>query len=89
MGSTIGRMIGRWVGRWQKPTVKTWSEYIAMPPVVTHTMAYATLVGHSDVQSAVRAILYLLFLTSALHWHYCFSYDFGGLLKCPSDKQTS
>ena len=53
-----------------------------------HTMTCATLVGHSDVQSAVGAILGPHHLISTLHWCHCSSHIFGGLTKCPLEKQT-
>ena len=54
-----------------------------------YIMAYATLVGHRDVQSAVGAILGPYHLISTLHWCHYSSCDFGGLAKCLPEKQTS
>ena len=42
-------------------------------PTGAHTMAYSTLVGHRDIQSAVGAILDTHHLISALHWQHCSS----------------
>ena len=54
-----------------------------MSPIDAHTMAYATLLGYKDVQSAVETILDPYYLISALHWCHCYSRDSGGLAKCP------
>ena len=58
-----------------------------MVPIGTYTMAHATLVDHTDIQSAAEAILGFNHLISTLHWCHCFIDDFGGLKnKCPPKK---
>ena len=62
---------------------------IATMPIGAHTMAHATSVGDIDIQSVVGTTLGPHHLISALHWCHCSSHDFGGLEKCPPEKQTS
>ena len=47
-------------------------------------MAYATLVGHRDVQSVILGPYHLI---SALHWYHCYSHDWS--VKFPPEKHIS
>ena len=53
----------------------------ATMPIGFQTMAYATLVGHRDVQLAAGAILGTHHLISALHWCHHSNQDFRRLAK--------
>ena len=50
-----------------------------MMPIADQILAYVTLVGHRDVQSAVVAIMGPYHLNSTLHWCHCSSCNFEGL----------
>ena len=62
---------------------------VMLPKTPTQWPMPHYIVGHRDVQSAVRAILSPHHIISVLHWCYFSSHDFGGLAKCPLEKQTS
>ena len=73
-----------WGGRWQKLLVRTSLEHLR-----PHTMAHATLIGHTDIQSAVGIVLGPHHQIGNLLWCHCSNRYFGGLEKCPPGKQTS
>ena len=58
-------------------------------PISAHTMAHATFLGHRDIQLTVEAILGPHHLISILHWYHCSNHGFGGLAKCPLERQIS
>ena len=60
-----------------------------MTPIGVHTTAHATLLGHSDIQSAVAAILGPYHPIGAPHWCHHSSRDFGGQAKYPPEKKTT
>ena len=71
---------------WEVAKTTSWGILgAAMMPIGTHAMAHALLVGHK----AVGAILGPHHPFGTLHWCHCSSCDFGGLAKCPPEKQTS